>query len=197
MIRNVIFDMGNVLLRYDPQVSLDAFCSSEEEKALIRKELFEGPEWAMGDEGLIRDGDRYDLVKRRVPEEHWPALKQCCDRWFICMKPLPGAEEFCRYVKDRGLGAYILSNASDAFYRYFPEFLPLSFFDGVVVSADIRLLKPHREIYQYLLDKFGLRGEDCLFLDDMPQNVEGAREAGLNAFHFTGDFQQVKRQFQL
>ena len=63
MLKNIIFDMGNVLLDYDPEIPLNEFCRSEEEKDAIRRELFEGPEWVQGDMGTIRDADRYDLVK--------------------------------------------------------------------------------------------------------------------------------------
>lgn len=98
-LKNVVLDMGNVLLRYDPQVALDRFCHTDEAKERIRKELFLGPEWAQGDLGLIREEEKFDLVKRRVPKELWEPLKQCCEQWDVCMKPLPGALEFCRAVK--------------------------------------------------------------------------------------------------
>lgn len=197
MIKNLVLDMGNVLLRYDPQVALDAFCGSQEEKELIRKELFEGPEWAQGDLGVIRDMDRFDLVKQRVPQDHWNALRQCCEGWFICMKPIPGAEKFCREMKEKGYGLYVLSNASDAFYHYFPQFLPLDFFDGIVVSADIHMVKPDLKIYRYLLDHCNLIGEECLFLDDVRENVEGARAAGINAQRFLGDFEEIRKKYRL
>ena len=67
MIRNIVLDMGNVLLDYNPEFVMDTFCSSEEEKDIIRRELFEGPEWEMADSGDIKDKDRFDLVKSRVP----------------------------------------------------------------------------------------------------------------------------------
>ena len=85
MIRNIVLDMGNVLLDFNPEFVLDKFCSSEEEKEVIRKELFEGPEWALGDRGDIKDKDRFDLVKARVPEKYHEALRNCCDHWDICM----------------------------------------------------------------------------------------------------------------
>ena len=69
MIKNIIFDMGNVLLRFDPWVSLHHFCKTQEEKEIIYRELFQGPEWVMADEGLITNGQRYDFVKNRVPKE--------------------------------------------------------------------------------------------------------------------------------
>ena len=124
MIKNIVLDMGNVLLDFNPEFVLDHFCSSEEEKNIIRKELFEGPEWALGDRGDIKDKDRFDLVKGRVPEKYHEALRSCCDKWDICMYPLEGAKEFCEYVKEHGYGIYVLSNASDLFYTYFPRLLP-------------------------------------------------------------------------
>ena len=192
MIQNVILDMGNVLLDYNPDVSLNLFCSCDEEKEIIRRELFSGPEWVMGDRGDIPDSGRFELVRQRVPEQYWGALKNCCDSWHICMKPLEGAKAFCDFVKGHGLGIYILSNASDAFYEYFPKFLPLDYFDGVVVSADIHMLKPDREIFDYLIGKYHLRPEECLFIDDMPRNVEGARQAGLQAFRFENDYAPIR-----
>lgn len=109
------------------------------------------------------------------------------------MNPIQGAAEFCNFVREQGLGIYILSNASDAFYEYFPQFLPLTYFDGVVVSADIHMLKPDPEIYTYLTDKYGLEPSECLFIDDMPQNVQGAKQAGLQAVRFENDYDLVRQ----
>lgn len=191
MIKNVVLDMGNVLLDFNPEFVLSEFCSSEEEKEVIRKELFEGPEWALGDKGDIKDKDRFDLVKGRVPEKYHEALKKCADHWDICMDPLPGAENFCRRVKEMGLRIYVLSNASDLFYTYFPKFLPLEFFNGVFVSSDYLMLKPDVKIYETFLTKYGLDPKECLFVDDRKENVEGAEKAGMNGFCFKGDYDRV------
>jgi len=191
MIKNVVLDMGNVLLDFNPEFVLSEFCSSEEEKAVIRKELFEGPEWALGDKGDIKDKDRFDLVKGRVPEKYHEALKNCANHWDICMDPLPGAENFCRRVKEMGLRIYVLSNASDLFYTYFPKFLPLEFFNGVFVSSDYLMLKPDVKIYETFLNKYGLDPKECLFVDDRKENVEGAKKAGMNGFCFKGDYDRV------
>lgn len=188
MIKNVVLDMGNVLLDFRPEFVMDEFCSSEEEKDVIRRELFNGPEWALGDKGEIKDKDRYDLVKKRVPEKYHKALKNCADKWDICMTPIEGAREFCEQVKESGYGIYVLSNASDLFYKYFPKFLPLDFFNGVFVSADYLMLKPDVEIYKTFLSKYGLNGDECLFIDDREDNVAGAKAAGLNTFRFEGDY---------
>ena len=191
MIKNIVLDMGNVLLDFNPGFVLDQFCSSAEEKEIIMQELFNGPEWKMGDRGDIKDKDRFDLVKERVPEKYHEALRNCADRWDVCMTPLDGAREFCESVKNSGYGIYILSNASDLFYVYFPKFLPLDFFNGVFVSSDYLMLKPDVKIYRTFLDKYSLKGEECLFVDDREDNVEGAKEAGMNTFRFLGDYDAV------
>ena len=193
MIKNIVLDMGNVLLDFRPEYVMDQFCSSEEERDVIRRELFDGPEWQMGDRGDIKDKDRYDLVKKRVPEKYHEALKNCALHWDICMDPIDGAREFCETVKEKGYRIFVLSNASDLFYVYFPKFLPLDFFDGVFVSADFRMLKPDVEIYKTFLNKYGLKGEECLFIDDRQDNIEGAGKAGLNTFRFEGDYEKVLR----
>ena len=79
MIRNVILDMGNVLLDYDPQAPLDHYCDSREEKETIRRELFEGPEWILADRGEVRADELYGRVRDRVPEVYREHLRQCCE----------------------------------------------------------------------------------------------------------------------
>lgn len=194
MIKNIIFDMGNVLLRYDPEVCLNRFVKREEDRALIRRELFEGPEWVQGDLGHITDEQRFDGVSRRVPQELHTELRQCVEQWHMCMEPVHGAKEFCAYAKEQGYRLYVLSNASSSFYQYFPRFAPFEYFDGLVVSCDIHIVKPDIRIYQYLLETYGLVPEECFFIDDMAANVEGAQKAGISGAVFGGDFEEIRKK---
>ena len=195
MVKHVILDMGGVLLSFDPRIPLDAFCKTDAEKAVIRKELFESSHWHEADAGNIKDADLFDLVKQNVAAESHDALQQCCAKWDICMQPIAGAREFCRALKDAGFGVYVLSNASDRFYKYFSNFLPIDFFDGVIVSSDIKMMKPSHEIFQYVMDKYGLIKEECLFVDDSIANVDSARAFGMQAHRFAGDFEELKEYF--
>lgn len=196
MIKNIIFDMGNVLLRYDPEVCLNRFVKREEDRALIRRELFEGPEWVQGDLGHITDEQRFDGVSRRVPQELHTELRQCVEQWHMCMEPVHGAKEFCAYAKEQGYQLYVLSNASSSFYQYFPRFAPFEYFDGLVVSCDIHIVKPDIRIYRYLLETYGLAPEECFFIDDMAANVEGARKAGISGAVFGGDFEEIRKKLE-
>ena len=191
-IKNIVFDMGNVLLDFQPQKVVDRFCSSQEEKELILRELFQAPEWLMADRGLIKDGDRYGLIRDRVPEAHRSALKNCCFHWDFCMDPLPGAKEFVRDCKQAGYRIYILSNASDLFFTYFNNFSPLDYFDGAVVSCQELLLKPEPEIYQRLLQRYHLRPAECFFIDDREDNVDSARAQGMQGYVFREDYPALR-----
>ncbi len=191
MIKNIILDMGNVLLSFDPEIPLNQFCRTEKAKDIIRKELFQGPEWIQGDYGFITKEGRFDPVSRRIPEKFHEELKKCALEWDIFMKPIDGAGDFCDFVKSRGLKIFVLSNADNTFHDYFPRFKEESFFDGIMVSYEVHMIKPEKRIYEHFLDTYRLIPGECLFIDDREENVAGAKEAGINGFVFKGDFTPV------
>ena len=191
-VRNIIFDMGNVLLEYNPNISLDYYCENEKDKQIIYQELFKGPEWIMGDEGKITNGQRYESVKKRVPERLHKTLKLIVENWDMCMKKVPGAAEFLKLVQEKGYHTYILSNACNRFYHYFPKQFDLKTFDGVVVSSDVKMIKPYPEIYEYILKTYELNPAQTLFIDDMEANVEAARGAGMKGFVFKDNYEELK-----
>jgi putative hydrolase of the HAD superfamily len=191
MIKNVVFDMGNVLMDYNPQLALDMFFETYEDKTLILKEFFDGPECIDGERGLLKNADIYDGVSRRVPERLHERLKKCVDGWEITMQPFPKAQEFVRYVKNSGYKVYVLSNACDLFYTYFPRFAPLDYFDGIVVSSDVHTIKPDIGIYEYFLKKYDLVPEECLFVDDRSVNVEGAIKCGMKGWIYENNFEGI------
>lgn len=192
-IKHLIFDMGNVLMRYDPEVPLREYVSSEEARDLIRKELFQGPEWVERDRGTISIEEMYESVAKRIPEQYHEELKKCVYGWDICMEPLEKSVKLCEDARKWGYQTYVLSNAAaDEFYRYFPKFSPLEAFDGVMVSSEVHLIKPDVRIYECLLEKYQLKPEECLSFDDRKDNVEGAREAGMQAMVFTEDYESLR-----
>ena len=190
-IKNIIFDMGRVLLKFDPYVSLNTYCEKEEDRELLYKELFLGPEWIMGDEGKITNGQRYDLVKERVPKRLHRQLKLIVENWDMCMEPVEGAQEFYKTIKQKGYNAYVLSNACNRFYGYFPKHYDLNSFQGVVVSSDVKMIKPNPGIYQYILETYSLNPSESLFIDDVQENIDAAKAAGINGFVFQNNYNEL------
>ena len=178
MIKNIILDMGNVLIEYDVNRPLDALCPNEESKKIIRRELFESEDWLEGDRGNITDAEMLAAAKARVPEKYHAALEKCERHWPDFLNRIDGAPEFCRAMRESGKNIYVLSNASGRFYEYFPRFYDMDFFDGVVVSCDLHIIKPESGIYEYILDKYGLKAEECLFIDDLDMQEISAIAAG-------------------
>ena len=193
MIKNVIFDMGNVLLDFDPCTQLNAACRSEEAKQILIKELYGGKEWIQRDLGNITLKELYSGVSARIPQEYHEDLRRCIDIWHWFMIPLDGAKEFLQKVKENGYRVFILSNASEDFYTYFTKHFDLDFFDGYVVSADIHIIKPDERIYRYILEKYDLKAEECLFIDDREDNVQGAESVGIKGFVFRNNYDELGR----
>ena len=197
MVKNVILDMGNVLLVFNPEIPLKEYCKTEEEKNIIRKALFESKEWILTDAGEIKDRELFDKVKNKVPEKYHETLKKVIDNYDLHMLPFDGAKEFCDYIKNKGYGIYILSNASDKFYQYFPRFLPLDYFNGVVVSSDLHIIKPDEKIYKYILEKYNLNPEECLFIDDREENIEGAKKVNIKVELFKNNYNEIIKKYNL
>ena len=197
MIKNIIFDMGNVLLDYNPDAAMQMLGINEKAKPVIMKELFGGNEWVQLDLGNISVDEAFENIKQRIHEEYHSDLRKCIDGWDVCMVPVEGAKEFCEAVKSEGFGVYILSNAHKSFYSYFPRYFNLDFFDGVVVSADVHTVKPDIKIYKHLLEKYNLKAEECLFIDDRADNVDGALKSGMKAVQFKNDFEEIKKSIEV
>ena len=187
MIKNLIFDMGNVLLSYEPDSYAGKLCSKEAAPVIL-KELFRGPDWSKQDLGLVGKKELYELVSVRVPEEFHPDLWNAILRWSDLMRPLPGAQEFIRKMKERGFRLFVLSNAGLDFHEYFPKRYDTGLFDGIVVSCDLNVTKPDPRIYRHLLSEYGLTPEECVFADDLPENVAGAEKEGIHGFLFSGGY---------
>lgn len=94
--------------------------------------------------------------------------------------------EIVRELKSLGYGIYLLSNASVDLPRYFGRIPGSEYFDGRIVSADWKLLKPQPELYQILLREYGLKAEECFFVDDLFINVEAAVLVGMSGTVFRG-----------
>ena len=91
---------------------------------------------------------------------------------------------------------YILSNAPTHFAEHADFYEITKEFDGIIFSAVIKMAKPNADIYNYLFDTYGLKPEECFFLDDRKDNIEAGRALGMEGIIFTGDITSVKKAIQ-
>lgn len=191
--RNIIFDMGNVLINYGPEHFVDREDLSPADRALLLENIFHAPEWPMMDSGELNEPDMEARVLPRLPERLHAVTRRLIYSWERPMEPIPGMAELAAECKARGMGVYLLSNASRRQPEYWPDIPGSEHFDGAVISALVRQVKPGPGIYRTLLERYGLRPEDCLFIDDMQKNVDGALAVGMHAVRFTGDVEALRR----
>jgi len=193
-VRNVIFDFGGVLVSWRPQEIIDSFYAEPHLREALRTHAFQHDDWLDMDRGTL---DEAGVVRRCAERMARPEseLRAMFDHLRAALTPIEPTVALLRELRERaGLKLYGLSNMSASIFTYLDgrhDFFKL--FDGIVVSAAVKLLKPEPAIYEHLRDRFELDFAESVFIDDMARNVESARRAGLPAIHFeTTD--QVRRE---
>lgn len=185
MIRNIVFDMGNVLIYWRPEMFVERMGLPEEDRVLLLEEVFGQVEWVQMDRGTLSFEDGIAAICRRLPERLHSAAQELTLRWWKHhLLPVEGVADLVRELKGMGCGVYLLSNAKLDLPQYFDLIPGSECFDGRIVSADWQLLKPQPEIYQTLLREYGLKAEECFFVDDLALNVEGAVRVGMSGAVF-------------
>ena len=196
MIKNILFDMGNVLIHFDRRVFLDRLDISEEDKQLLLREVFLSVEWVQMDRGTLSEETAEPLMCQRLPEHLHDAVHQLVSCWDEPMLPVAGMAELVQELKENGYGIYLLSNASVRQHEYWPQIPGWQFFDGKIISADEKVMKPHPDYYLRALEKFSLIPRECFFIDDVPANIEGALYCGIPGTVFHKDVTLLRRQLR-
>ena len=182
MIRNIVFDMGGVLLHWRPEKAYEN--ASKEDGELLYRAVCGSPDWRAFDHGDFDEAGMIARAKSRLPERlHEDAVRLV--RWYEPTDPVDGMESLTEELKHRGFSLYLLSNTSEAFHRFRTRIPALRHFTGEFISADCHLLKPDPAIFGAFLKAFGLQAEESLFIDDSPPNAEGAETVGMDALVFT------------
>ncbi len=198
MIRNMVFDMGNVLVVFDPQQFMDnEGISDPEDRKLITRELFHNIEWAQMDLGVLTEETAEPLVIKRIPDRLKDQVKNLLHRWWAKRSTIEGMEALLEELKGNGYRIYLLSNASVSQHLYWPTFEMSKLFDGKLISCDLGIVKPNPEIYRRFTEKFGLNPEECLFVDDLPANVAAAISCGWKGIVFQGSAADLRQRMRL
>lgn len=193
MIKNIIFDMGGVLIDYNPEKTLNSLFDKETAEILLR-EIFRNPIWNDKDRGIIFPDDIMQQKRSAIPADIFDKVSGMVDNFYPYMPPFEKMYDLVKQLKENGYGIYLLSNASSDFHIRREGIPALSLFDGVVISADYKLLKPEKEIYLTLYEKFSLNPEECFFIDDVQKNIDGARATGMDGHcYYHGDIGILKK----
>lgn len=185
MIKNIVFDMGNVLIDFSPKEYLSEIIEDPLVVEKVYQEMFCHSEWSELDRGAVSEDEALASISARIPA-YKEYVKHVMTTWFKKLKPIEGMFELVRDLRQQGYQIYLLSNASPRIYEYMHNIPAIQFFDGYLISCDIRVNKPDLKIYQSLMCKYDLIAEECIFIDDLARNVDGAKAAGWQGYVFKG-----------
>jgi 2-haloacid dehalogenase len=192
MIEHIVFDIGRVLIHWDPETPYRDLIPDADERAHFLAEICSpawnleqdrGRSWAAAEDLLIaRHPEKAELI--RAYRRHWHAMVP---------HAYDGSVEILRALVAQGMDVTLLTNfATDTFREASERFLFLQETRGATVSGEIGLIKPDRAIYDHHAKSFALDPARSLFIDDVPANVDGARAAGWEAIQFL-NAEQLRR----
>lgn len=192
MIKNFVFDMGRVLIYYDTIRFIERYDVTNDEKELLKKEVFDSKEWQRLDDGTLTEDEFHDILKTKLPSHLHDIAYKLIYYWDDPIEEVRGMYDLIKTIKEKGFNIYLLSNAAQRQHLYWPRIGASKFFDGKVISADVKVVKPNPRIYEILFNKFNIRPEECFFVDDVEVNVQAARALGMQGYVFNHDAEQLR-----
>lgn len=179
MIKNIIFDVGEVLLGYRWQYVFEQAGLSSEEGNRIGQALFADELWEILDLGNMS----HEEVKKAYQEKFSKdadAIGFFFDHADLMQIERPDVWERVTRLKEKGYGIYLLSNYSEVLFHTHTKGAAFwEAVDGEVISYQVHVTKPDKRIYQILMQKYDLNAEECLFFDDRKENTKAAEELGI------------------
>ncbi|VJX56969.1 hydrolase [Streptococcus pneumoniae] len=185
---NIIFDLGNVLIEWNKEKILSKICKNDLEYNLFNKFVFQSNLWIDLDNGKISLEFLENQLIDEMGHQYQDQIHELVWNWFNYVDLYDEVYELIKQLKKKNFQIYVLSNTSSIFHILLDSVLSKvsSVLDGYVISCEVKMMKPQKEIYLSLVNKYQLDIKDCIFLDDLEENVEenveAARTLGIKAF---------------
>lgn len=181
---NIIFDLGNVLIEWNKEKILSKICKNDLEYNLFNKFVFQSNLWIDLNNGKISLEFLENQLIDEMGHQYQDQIHELVWNWFNYVDLYDEVYELIKQLKKKNFQIYVLSNTSSIFHILLDSVLSKvsSVLDGYVISCEVKMMKPQKEIYLSLVNKYQLDIKDCIFLDDLEENVEAARTLGIKAF---------------
>lgn len=182
MIKNIVFDLGNVLARFNLNDVLNTLTNESKIKEDLLEFYFRSGLWNLYDQGLFT---QEEMIQKGVTA--YPAYETIIvdfmHHWSEFVLPIPSSMEVLEKV-NQTKNCFILSNIPEDCYHFVKEKTPIfSLVQGGVYSYQEKRIKPDLELYKILLSRYRLKAEECLFIDDKIENVQAAQKLGFQVIH--------------
>ena len=193
-IKNIVFDLGRVLIKFEPKEYIEQNVP-EEKREDFYNGIFGSTEWLMLDRGTLSYEDAKKIFKERVPGADKQIDRLFDVDLFEILQPIEENVKLLPKLKEK-YNLYILSNFHQpAFEHIFKKYDFFRLFDGHTVSCYYYLLKPEKEIYDILIDKFNLIPEETVFIDDTKVNIDACEKEGIRGIHLP-DYTELKQKLE-
>ena len=200
MIKNYIFDLGNVIVHFEPEYMTAKYLKNEEDIQLVSDVVFDRIFWDNLDEGTITDEEVIAGIRSRLPERLHNGAISTFEHWHENLPLVDGMFELLCQLKKDGNKLFLLSNISiffaENYHRNKEIKSVLDMFDGLVFSGPIGITKPNESIFRHLLDKYNLNANECVFIDDRLINIQGAEKVGIKGILFNGNADDLIGELQ-
>lgn len=195
MIKNIIFDIGNVLLEFDPKKYFSKIYENEKFSEEICTLMMSSNIWKKYDLGIYDLREVKTAFKQELPKYH-NEIEDMLSVWVKILEPIDYTLEKMQMLKRRGYGVYLLSNLNREAYDYIKSrYFIFDYVDGYVLSYQEQLAKPDLKIYELLCERYSLCPKECVFIDDLKENVEAAIAHDMCGIQFF-DPEQVEAQLE-
>ncbi len=193
MIRNIILDIGMVLVDFQWKPLMEKLGFSEQAIAVLGENMMLSPDWSMFDIGEIPEAEAIALFKKKIPE-YEKEIDMFFENIVDVVECFPHTRQWITDLKTQGYGVYLLSNYPERAFLLHAEskFDFMDIIDGAVISYEIKRIKPDKQIYLHLLEKYALNPKECVFLDDRTLNIEAARMLGMQGIVVKNQEQAMK-----
>ena len=192
MIKNIVFDFGQVLVKFVPAYIVAQHTADPQTARLIEDVVFDRTYWNRLDAGEVSDDEAVLAFRSQLPSCVCDLGERVFRSWIDHIPPIEGMWELVAAIDARGIPLYLLSNISPHFAERADEFSVLRHFKKCIFSGLCHMTKPDGGIYRHLLRECDIRPEETLFIDDSPQNIAGAEACGIHGFLFTGDVDALR-----
>lgn len=174
MYKNIIFDIGNVLLNFNPKEYLKTKIIESDRILEVHKEIFQSEEWVMLDRGIITEKEAKDIIISRS-SRNGDLIELAFEGWYELLTPIEESVKVLKELKDAGYKVYFLSNFHLlAFENVTKKYEFFKLFDGGIVSYEEKQIKPEEEIYKRIIEKYKINPKESIFIDDVKANLDGA-----------------------
>ena len=196
MIKNVVFDFGQVMVHFRPRWMVEQYVSCEADVQLLTEVVFDRLYWDRLDAGTITDEEVLDGCRGRLPMRLWETAEEIYGHWMDNIPEIEGMSALVQELKKNGVPVFLLSNISKGFAERAGEFPMLRVFDKMVFSAVCGMVKPDRAIFQHLCETCEIVPEETIFIDDSQKNIDGAKAYGIHGYLFDGNVEKLQGYLQ-